>query len=145
MRGGGNENVLGMMAKKIAKTATTAEEVQTAVDGVTIQQALESYGDARATEAANIVQKKLEEQQKKDKEKDPAKEDEGKGKQKETTNEDMPAWARLMLTKVNDLGDTVAAMRGKALTDSRRRQLEEVISPLTELQRKRNNCHPTQL
>ena len=43
--------ILGRMADKLAKTATSAEDVKTAVDGVTFQQVLESYGDSRATEA----------------------------------------------------------------------------------------------
>ena len=43
--------ILGRIADRMAKTAATAEDVNTAVDGVTFQQVLESYGDSRATEA----------------------------------------------------------------------------------------------
>lgn len=48
-------SILGRIANKLAKTATTAEQVKTAVEGVTIQQVIESYGDSRATEAAETA------------------------------------------------------------------------------------------
>lgn len=49
---GVSDNILGRIADKLAKTATTAEQVKTAVEGVTIQQIIEGYGDSRATEAS---------------------------------------------------------------------------------------------
>lgn len=48
---GVSEQILDRVATKLAQTVTTAEQVQTAVDGVTFQQVLESYGDSRATQA----------------------------------------------------------------------------------------------
>ena len=48
---GVSEKILGRIADKLAKTVTTAEQVATAVEGVTFQQVLDSYGDSRATEA----------------------------------------------------------------------------------------------
>lgn len=50
---GVSESVLGRIADKLAKTATTAEEVKTAVDGVTLQQIIDSYADSRVTEASD--------------------------------------------------------------------------------------------
>ena len=52
---GVNETILGRVAKKLAETATTAEEVTTAVEGVTFQQLLDSNGDARATDAVKTA------------------------------------------------------------------------------------------
>lgn len=52
---GVSASILGRIADKLAKTATTAEQVNTAVEGVTIQQVIESYGDSRATEASNTA------------------------------------------------------------------------------------------
>ena len=46
-----SESVLDRMAKKIAKTATTAEEVKSTVEEVTIQQIIDAEGDRRATDA----------------------------------------------------------------------------------------------
>lgn len=48
---GVSDAILDRVATKLAQTVTTAEQVQTAVDGVTLQQVLESYGDSRATQA----------------------------------------------------------------------------------------------
>lgn len=48
---GVSEAILSRIAEKIVKTAKTQEEITTAVEGVTFQQVLESYGDSRATEA----------------------------------------------------------------------------------------------
>ena len=52
---GVSANILNRIADKLAKTVTTAEQVQTAVDGVTIQQVIESYADSRATEATQTA------------------------------------------------------------------------------------------
>ncbi|MCM1225431.1 MAG: hypothetical protein NC548_64395, partial [Lachnospiraceae bacterium] len=52
---GVSDNVLDRIATKLAKTVTTAEQVKTAVERVTIQQVIESYGDSRATEASNTA------------------------------------------------------------------------------------------
>ena len=43
---GVSDAILGRIADKLAKPATTAEQVATAVEGVTFQQVLESYGDS---------------------------------------------------------------------------------------------------
>ena len=50
---GVDAKILGRIAKKLAKTVTAEDQVQTAVDGVTFQQVLESYGDSRATDATH--------------------------------------------------------------------------------------------
>ena len=54
---GVSDSILDRIATKLAKTATTAEQVKTAVEGVTIQQVIESYGDSRATEASETARK----------------------------------------------------------------------------------------
>lgn len=52
---GVSDSIIDRIATKLAKTVTTAEQVKTAVEGVTIQQVIESYGDSRATEASNTA------------------------------------------------------------------------------------------
>lgn len=52
---GVSANILNRIADKLSKTVTAAEQVQTAVDGVTIQQVIESYADSRATEATQTA------------------------------------------------------------------------------------------
>jgi len=49
---GVSDAVLNRIADKLAKTVTKEEDVTTSVEGVTIQQVLDSYGDSRATEAS---------------------------------------------------------------------------------------------
>lgn len=46
-----SEAILSRIADKLAKTAIAEEDVAAAVEGVTLNQVLESYGDSRATEA----------------------------------------------------------------------------------------------
>lgn len=48
---GVQDNILKRVADKLSKT-TSKDQVQTVIDGVTIQTILENYGDSRATEAA---------------------------------------------------------------------------------------------
>ena len=48
---GVDAKTLGRIADKLAKTITDEADIQTAVDGVTVQALMESYGDARVTEA----------------------------------------------------------------------------------------------
>ena len=48
---GVSEAILDRVATKLARTVVTAEQVAPAVEGVTIQQVIDSYGDSRATEA----------------------------------------------------------------------------------------------
>lgn len=52
---GVDAKILGGTARKLARTVTSEGEVQTAVDGVTLQQLLESYGDSRATGATQTA------------------------------------------------------------------------------------------
>ena len=54
---GVSSSVLDRIANKLAKTVNTAEEVKTAVDGVTIQQVIDSYTDSRVTEASETARK----------------------------------------------------------------------------------------
>ena len=52
---GVDASILNRVAGKLAKTVTSEEQVATAVEGVTFQQVLESYGDSRATEATQTA------------------------------------------------------------------------------------------
>lgn len=59
---GGNAGVLNWIAAQLAKTVTAAEQVQTAVDGITQEYVsmMESYGDSRATSSAQTAVKNYE-------------------------------------------------------------------------------------
>ena len=49
--------VLDRIATKLAKTITKTEDIATAVEGVTIQQIIDSYTDSRVTEASETARK----------------------------------------------------------------------------------------
>lgn len=135
---GVSETILDRVARNLAKTVTKSEDVKTAVDGVTFQQVLDSYGDSRATDATKTAVANYE---KKHGLKD------GKSVAAETTTtteetpavetqEDAPAWAKAIVQSVKTLSDTVATMQGAELNKSRKQKLDEIIAPLSELQRK---------
>lgn len=141
---GVSDNILGRIATKLAKTVTTAEQVKTAVEGVTIQQVIESYGDSRATEASETAR----ENAVKDYEtryglKDGVKtgsssttttggeQSTGSGATNPSTggNEQIPAWAQKLFDRL-DAQDKARA------TETRTQQLNAVIGKLPEQMRK---------
>lgn len=138
---GVSDNVLDRIATKLAKTVTTAEQVKTAVEGVTIQQVIESYGDSRATEASNTAR----ENAVKDYEtryglKDGVKTttttnggEQGNPATATKTNpggeEQIPAWAQKLF-------DRLDAQDAARTTETRKQQLNAVISKLPETMRK---------
>ena len=50
-----SEHILNRIAKSKANTVTTSEQVKTLVDGLTLQQVIDSYADSRATEATDTA------------------------------------------------------------------------------------------
>lgn len=138
---GVSDNVLDRIANKLAKTVTTAEQVKTAVEGVTIQQVIESYGDSRATEASNTAR----ENAVKDYESRYGLKDGVKttttttgGEQSNggsATNpqtggsEDIPAWAQKLIERID-------AQDAARTTETRKQQLNAVIGKLPESMRK---------
>lgn len=134
---GVSETILDRVAKKLASTVKTAEEVQTAVDGVTFQQVLESYGDSRATDATKTAVANYERKHGlKDGEKVKTTETTTEQDTPAETDEDTPKWAKALVSTVKALSETVATMQGAELTKSRKQRLDEIIAPLSELQRK---------
>lgn len=129
---GVSEKILGRIADKLAKTVTTAEQVATAVEGVTFQQVLDSYGDSRATEAAQTAVANYEAKRGlKD----------GKTRQKPETAEEpkpsgdnggekIPAWAQALIESNKTLTEQVRTMQGEKLTANRREQLSKIVSSL---------------
>lgn len=135
---GVSEKILGRIADKLAKTVTTAEEVKTAVDGVTFQQVLDSYGDSRATEAQQSAVQNYEKKYGLK---------EGKVVKVETTEEheehqpsgngdEVPAWAKALIESNKALGEQVKAMQGERVTANRREQLSKITSSLPAAVRK---------
>lgn len=134
---GVSDNILDRIAAKLAKTVTTHEQVASAVEGVTVQQVIESYGDSRATEAAQTAVLNYESKhglkdgksvQKAVSEIDPDENNNG--------GEKIPAWAQAIIESNKTLSEQMRTMRGEKLTASRREQLSKIISTLTPSIRK---------
>lgn len=130
---GVSEKILGRIADRLAKTVTTQEQVATAVEGVTFQQVLDSYGDSRATEATQTAVANYEAKhglkdgkvvQKPEPTGGSKTDGDGDGGEK------IPAWAQALIESNKTLTEQVRTMQGEKLTANRREQLSKIISTL---------------
>lgn len=138
---GVSDSILDRIATKLAKTATTAEQVKTAVEGVIIQQVIESYGDSRATEASETARKNaVQEYESRYGLKDGVKttttttggeQPTGGSATNPTTGgtDETPAWARTLIERIE-------RMETAKTTETRTQQLNAVIGKLPEPMRK---------
>ena len=157
---GVDAKILDRVAVKLAKTVTKEEEVEPAVEGVTFQDILTSYGDARATEASKTAVSTYEKKHglrdgkkvdtdgeedapdnddaddsepddKGDKPKDP------KAKKTQKKDDDaMPAWAKSLLDANKALKERLDAMDKGKVAASRREKVNKAIDKLTDKQKK---------
>ena len=142
---GVSDAILDRVATKIAQTVTTAEQVQTAVDGVTFQQVLESYGDSRATQATQTAVHNYETKY--------GLKDGVKVTPPETQPpvvppvtppvtppaggaETVPAWAQALIESNNSLKNELAQMKTDRTTETRKQQISTLIEKLPENLRK---------
>ena len=144
---GVNANVLNRIADKLAKTVTTAEQVTTAVAGVTQEfiDIIESYGDSRATEAQQTTVHNYEQRYGL---KDGVKLENGGGTGSEHGTETeknksagegaeaVPEWAKTLIDTNKALSERIAKMETERTTTTRKQQLDEVIGKLPENLRK---------
>lgn len=128
---GVSETILDRIATKLAKTATTDEQVTTAVEGVTLQQVVESYGDSRATEAQQTAVRNYEAKYnlKDGKPEKTAGDEPDNGKVTENSGEDTPAWAKTLMARLDRIEASKTA-------ENRKQQLGKVIDRLPENLRK---------
>ncbi len=137
---GVDESILSRIADtKAAKAVKTEDEAKTFVEGVTLNQLLNSYGDIRSTEAQRTAVTNYE---KKHGLKDGKKvnvEDDPKTLGDEDNNKDddkMPAWAKAMVEENKKLAEQIANINTEKRTTSRKQKLDEVINRLPERDRK---------
>lgn len=142
---GVSEAILNRIADKLAKTVTTAEQVATAVEGVTIQQVIESYGDSRATEAQQTAVHNYETKYGL---KDGVKVDDGGGSQggqqggvqtvqtQQQGGDAIPTWAQTLIDSNKALTERLNKMDVDRTTATRKQQLQTVIEKLPEKLRK---------
>lgn len=149
---GVSEAILGRVAAKLISSGkvTKAEDVATAVEGVTFQQVLESYGDSRADEAQQTAVKNYES---KHNLKDGKPVDGGTGneppqqqeppqggqQQQQTTTktEEMPAWAKAFMTELETVKQGLTNIKTERTANSRQTKLTEVLKKAPESVRSR--------
>ena len=130
---GVSEQILDRIAKKMAETVTKSEDVKTAVDGVTFQKVLESYGDSRATDATKTAVLNYE---KKHGLKDGQKVETEKPKQVDDNTDDTPKWVQALVSGMNTLKEEVAHMKAERVASARKQQMSEVLAKIPESLRK---------
>lgn len=114
---------LSRIATKMAETVTNEEEATTAVEGVTIQQILKSYGDSRANDAAVVSVANYEKKHGLKEGKPTTGAQQTGPKKPEGTPEDEPAWVKTQREKIEALEAKLAAMDGDKVATTRKQQL----------------------
>ena len=129
-----NEKVLDRIAKNIAKTATTAEEVKDSVEAITIQQIIDAEGDRRATDAQKTAVANYERKHglKDGKSIEPSEQNEPTEPHGKKDPEDMPQWAKALVENNAKLQQQLAAMSSERITNDRKQQLSAVVEQLPE-------------
>ena len=142
---GVSDAVLSRIANKLAKTVTSQEQVATSVEGVTLQQVIDSYADHRATEAQQTAVQNYESKYGlKDGEKvtpvtvqqQGGQPTGGQPTQPTAGATETPEWAKQLIEQNKALTDRIAKMEGQRTTDSRKQQLSTIIAKLPEQLRK---------
>ena len=142
---GVSDAVLSRIANKLAKTVTSQEQVATSVEGVTLQQVIDSYADHRATEAQQTAVQNYESKYGlKDGEKvtpvtvqqQGGQPTGGQPTQLTAGATETPEWAKQLIEQNKALTDRIAKMEGQRTTDSRKQQLSTIITKLPEQLRK---------
>ena len=139
--------ILGRIAEKLAKTATTPEQVTTAVEGVTPEliEVIESYGDSRATEASASAVANYESKHGlkdgKPADADDATKHKGEGgadtkDQKGKTDEETPAWAAALIEQNRTLSERLNKMETERTSAGRKAKLEAIYGKLPQPLRK---------
>ncbi len=128
---GVDAKILGRIAKKKAKTATSEADVKTIVDGITLQQVIESHADYRATEARRTAVETYENEHnlKDGKPKGNAGQTAGQGGQQaaaqtagqgeQQNNEVVPAWAQKMMDDNQRLHEELKSYKAERTANTR--------------------------
>ena len=134
---GVSEQILSRIADRLAKTATTEDQVTTAVEGVTLQSVIDSYADGRATDATNTAISNYEKKHgltngQKATGGEPITEPIIQKLDDDTT----PPWAKALIDSNKALNDKFAALEGEKVTTSRKQKFEALIANLPDEHKK---------
>lgn len=133
---GVSDAILGRIADKLAKTVTTEDGVQPAVDGIILQQVIDGEADRRATEATQTAVTNYEKKHSL-KEGKPVNGGEQEAKIKPDEKEgdgkvDTPAWAKALIESNKAFGEKLAALEGEKVTTLRKQKLDAAIEKLPD-------------
>lgn len=133
---GVSDAILSRIAEKLAKTASSDEDVANLVEGVTFQNVLESYGDSRATEAQQSAVTNYE---KKHGLKDGKRVEEPKKEEpKKEEGDDLASQiAAAVAAAMKPLNDELAAMKSEKTAVSRKERLAGILGKAPEKVRER--------
>jgi len=135
---GVSDSILNRIAEKLAKTVTTEEGVQPAVDGVTFQQVIDGEADRRATDATQSAvtnyEKKhgLKDGQKAEVEGEPKKDDLNKKEPEGGEKLTAASIAAAVAAAVKPLSDKITALETGKVSDERKQKLNAVIEKLPD-------------
>lgn len=133
---GVSDKILSRIADNLAKTVTNADDVETAVAGVTFQQVLESYGDSRATEASSTAVKNYETKHGLKDGKAIEQPKPAEPKAPTTGGEQIPEWAKALIESNKQMSAQLHQFEVERTTNSRKQQLAQVVGKLPESIRK---------
>jgi small-conductance mechanosensitive channel len=129
---GVDAKVLGRVAEKLASTVKSEDDIQAAVDGVTLQQIIKSEGDRRVNEAVLSTTKKLKEKYHLEDD-DPENPDKQKGADDDDKDDKNVLGKTLdALTKDGDKGkskfDPAISKMLQGIMDSQKKLTDEILS-----------------
>lgn len=129
---GVSDAILTRIAAGLAAKHSDEAALETAVEAITFQNILESYGDSRANEAQQTAvtnyEKKYNLKDGKTVEPDP--------KLQVEPDEDVPAWAKALIESNTALKQELESMKGQTITKTRRKKISDITAKLPESMRK---------
>lgn len=137
---GVDAKILGRIAKKKAKTATSEADVKTIVDGITLQQVIDSHADFRATEARKTAVENYESEHnlKDGKPVETAEQTAQQGGQQTTPqtaqqggqqpDEKVPAWAQRLFDDNKAIRDEIKGYKAERTANTRLEAFKAVIA-----------------
>ncbi len=130
---GVKESILRRVAAKLAKTVESEDDIATAVEGA-ITDVLEAYGDQRATDAQKTA---IANYERKHGLKDGKAVNGGEpGEEPVQEHNDTPEWALQLIEANKSLKERLDRMDGERIVKSRKSIIDQIIEPLSAVQRK---------
>lgn len=126
--------ILNRVAEKMSETVTTEDAVATSVEGVTLQNLIDSYADNRATEASVTAVRNFRQKHGLGEDGKPIKkEDPPKPPKKGEPGDEAPEWFKAYQAKVEaDLTDARSRLEGYEKTKTRETLTSKVVAKLKE-------------